>query len=128
MEEFQIRIEKENGLHARPAGKLVNVAGGFDSNITVTKGNQSASAKGLFALMGLGIKQGDKVTVNCEGVDEEDAILAVKEFFENNFLSCKNNNKVINDDSESDNEINNDVRKEITEQTSQNIEENFIDN
>lgn len=117
MEEFEIRVEKENGLHARPAGKLVNVAGGFDSNITVTKGNQSASAKGLFALMGLGIKQGDKVTVECEGIDEKNAIVAMKEFFKNNFSSCKN-----------DSEINSDVRKEITEQTSQNIEENFIDN
>ncbi len=132
MEEFEIRVEKENGLHARPAGKLVNVAGGFDSNITVTKGNQSASAKGLFALMGLGIKQGDKVTVECEGIDEKNASIAMKEFFKNNFSSCKNssesNNEVINDASKNGNEINSDVPEKITERTSQNIEENADDN
>lgn len=85
MEIFDFTINKENGIHARPAGKLVNEASKFQSNITVTVGTKSACAKGLFALMGLGIKNGDKVTIECEGPDESEAANALREFFQNNF-------------------------------------------
>lgn len=93
MKEFSFRIRKENGLHARPAGQLVSLTEKYTSNITLGKDNKIASAKGLFALMGLGIAQGDNITVKCEGDDEEVAYEALKEFFENNF-SEPNNKKI----------------------------------
>jgi phosphocarrier protein HPr len=36
------------------------------------------------AVMGMGIKCGDEVTVSAEGADEEKAIEALKQFFEAN--------------------------------------------
>ena len=72
------------GLHARPAGLLVKTAGEFSSEITVSKGEKSADAKKLFALMGLGIKCGDTVAVSIQGDDEDNAYDTVKSFFESN--------------------------------------------
>ena len=37
------------------------------------------------ALMSMGVKKGDTVTVEVEGADEDAAVNDMKEFFENNF-------------------------------------------
>ena len=85
MKEFSYVIQDKIGIHARPAGLLVKEAGKFASDITVYKGEKSASVKKLFALMGLAVKHGDEVTVRICGSDEEAAFEAVKRFFENTF-------------------------------------------
>ena len=85
MEKFDYKFENDFGLHARPAGVLVKTAKNFESNITVVKGDGNrASAKGLFALLGLKIEGGDTVSVEAEGEDEAQAIKSLKCLFENN--------------------------------------------
>lgn len=37
------------------------------------------------AIMGMGVKKGDTVTVEAEGGDEDVAVNGMKAFFENNF-------------------------------------------
>lgn len=84
MKEFNYVVKDELGIHARPAGLLVKEAGKFESVITIKKGEKSADAKRLFALMGLGVKQNDEVVVTAEGTDEAEAIAAMEEFFNTN--------------------------------------------
>ncbi|QHQ59401.1 HPr family phosphocarrier protein [Anaerocolumna sedimenticola] len=84
MKEFDYTIKDELGIHARPAGMLVKEAGKFTSNITIIKGDKTADIKRLFALMGLGVKNGDTVTVKMDGTDEEAAYDSLKKFFEAN--------------------------------------------
>lgn len=71
-------------MHARPAGLLVKEAAKFGSDITLTKDGQTADAKRIFAVMGLGIKNGQTVTVTVNGNDEEAAADAVKDFLKTN--------------------------------------------
>lgn len=84
MIKFEYTIKDELGIHARPAGGIAKTAKGFNSEITVFSGTKSASATKLMALMGLGAKQGDTLTVTVEGADEESAVKAIKEYFETN--------------------------------------------
>lgn len=84
MVKFEYVIKDEIGIHARPAGMLAKTAKGFDSVVTVEKDGKSAAATKLMALMGLGVKCGDKVTVTAEGTDEQQAAEAMKKFFEDN--------------------------------------------
>ncbi|MGN0321772.1 MAG: HPr family phosphocarrier protein, partial [Oliverpabstia sp.] len=77
-------ITDEVGIHARPAGLLVKEAKKYDSVIKVTKDDKSAEAKKLMALMGLGVKKGDTVTVSVEGGDEDTVAAKMEEFFRNN--------------------------------------------
>lgn len=84
MKEFNYTVKDEVGIHARPAGLLVKCASGFSSHVTVSKGEKSADAKKLFALMGLGVKCGDCITVAVSGTDEEKAAAEIKSFLENN--------------------------------------------
>lgn len=84
MRSFEYRITDEVGLHARPAGLLVKEAKKYASVIRVEKDGKSAEAGRLMALMGLGIKKGDLVTVTAEGNDEEAAAEGMEQFFKDN--------------------------------------------
>lgn len=85
MKSFEYTITDPVGLHARPAGILVKEVKKFASAVTVTKGAKSVNALKLMALMGMGIKQGDTVTVSIEGPDEDTAAATIEEFFKANF-------------------------------------------
>ena len=82
MRSFTYTIKDKLGIHARPAGLLAKAAKALDSEITVTKGESSAGASKLMALMGLGVKSGDTVTVTVNGGNEESSERAMREFFE----------------------------------------------
>lgn len=84
MRKFTYKIKDELGIHARPAGMLAKAAKVLDSEITVSLGDKSAGASKLMAVMGLGIKQGDEITVTVNGGDETQAENAMREFFEKN--------------------------------------------
>ncbi|MBQ9767398.1 MAG: HPr family phosphocarrier protein [Lachnospiraceae bacterium] len=84
MKTFEYTIKDELGIHARPAGMLAKAAKEFDSEITITKGEKTVGAAKLMALMGLGVKCGDTVTVTVNGGDEEVAFEGIKTFLEKN--------------------------------------------
>jgi phosphocarrier protein HPr len=84
MKTFTYEIKDESGIHARPAGLLVKEAGKFSSDITIACAGKSANAKRLFAIMGLGIRRGETITITAEGVDEESAAGALALFCQEN--------------------------------------------
>ena len=78
MKQFQYVITDPVGIHARPAGLLVKAAKALDSTVTVEKvGGKSSAATKLMAVMGLGVKGGDTVTVTVEGGNEEASLQAM---------------------------------------------------
>lgn len=82
MKEFTYTIKEPVGIHARPAGMLAKEAKSCQSTITIVdKNGKSVDATRLMALMGMGIKCGDTVTVKVEGADEETAAPAMEKFF-----------------------------------------------
>ena len=85
MKQFQYVITDPVGIHARPAGLLVKAAKALDSTVTVEKeGGKSSAATKLMAVMGLGVKGGDTVTVTVEGGNEEASLQAMEQFFREN--------------------------------------------
>ncbi len=85
MKKFGYTVQDATGIHARPAGLLVKAAKALDSTITLENAaGKSAVATKLMAVMGLGIKQGDTVTVTVEGGDEEANAAAMEKFFSEN--------------------------------------------
>lgn len=85
MKEFVYTITDPLGIHARPAGLLVRAIKGLDSTVTLTKADgRSAGGSKLMALMGLGIKQGDTITVTVEGSNEEADAATLEQFFKDN--------------------------------------------
>ena len=76
-------VKDPNGIHARPAGVIVNTAKKFESQITVTAGGKSGDCKRIFSLMGMSIKYGDELVIEISGPDEDAAAAAITEALEN---------------------------------------------
>ncbi len=84
MREFQYVIKDAEGIHARPAGELIKLVKTFSSNISMCKDGTSVSCKKILAVMGLGVKQGQEITITMEGEDEDAAYEAISRFLEEN--------------------------------------------
>lgn len=84
MKTFQYTIKEELGMHARPAGLILQLAKEFKSEITVSNKGKSESLKKLFSVVGLDIRYQDIVTVTIEGPDEDVAAEEMLAFFEEN--------------------------------------------
>ncbi len=81
MKEFIYTIKDQLGLHARPVSKLVKILEKYDIKVTIIKGDRSSEADHMLALMQLGVKKGDTITVKTEGPDEESAEKEIETFF-----------------------------------------------
>ena len=84
MKTFNYTITDPVGIHARPAGILVKEIKKYASTVTIAKGDKSVNALKLMALMGMGVKKGDTITVSVEGADEDTAAAAIEEFLKAN--------------------------------------------
>lgn len=70
----EIEITNSAGLHARPAAVFASRAKTFQADISLMLGEQSANAKSVVGVMGLSTRQGDKVRIQAEGADAEQAL------------------------------------------------------
>ena len=85
MKEFSYTLKDKEGIHARPAGELVKLAKSFaGTTVTISKGEKSGNASKIFAVMGLGAKQGETVTFKIEGGNEEAAAAELEKFMNEN--------------------------------------------
>ncbi len=82
MKSFNYVVKDALGIHARPAGLLAKEAKNFQSKILLKKDDKEVDVSRLMAIMALGVKCGNQVTVTADGPDEDAAIEALKKFFE----------------------------------------------
>lgn len=74
MKQFSYTISDPLGIHARPAGLLAKAAKEYpDTTVTIEKEGEKAKATQLMKLMGMGIRQGDRIIVTAEGASEDEA-------------------------------------------------------
>lgn len=74
---FDWTVDYPTGLHARPAAHWVETARACPARIQVRHGGQIADAKNLIALLQLGLRCGDEVTISAEGDDEAAALAKI---------------------------------------------------
>lgn len=84
MKSFSYVITDEVGIHARPAGLLVKEAKKYASKVMLNAGGKSADATKLMAIMSMGIKQGDEVSITVDGDDEDTVAAELEKFFKEN--------------------------------------------
>jgi phosphocarrier protein HPr len=70
-------IVNKRGLHARASAKFVETAAKFQSEVTVTKDENSVSGRSIMGLMMLGASLGTTVELSAEGPDAREAIQAL---------------------------------------------------
>lgn len=72
--ECKVIIKNKLGLHARPAAVFVQLANKFESNISVTKGNQTVNGKSIMGILMLEANKGSTVHLTVEGQDSKQAV------------------------------------------------------
>lgn len=80
-----VKIVNRLGLHARAAGKLVNLTDQFKATITLEKNTQIASSDSVMELMMLTAGLGDTITINATGPEADEALKAVITLVEKGF-------------------------------------------
>jgi phosphocarrier protein len=73
---------------------FVRTAKLFDSDITVTKGEKSASAKAIIRLILLNVSQHDEITITANGPDEQQALDALQRLITSDFQDILDEVKV----------------------------------
>ena len=81
----ETRIVNRLGLHARAAAQLVRMANKYNSDISLIKSNQQANAKTIMEVLRLGAAQGEDITVEARGDDEERAVEAIVQLIDARF-------------------------------------------
>jgi phosphocarrier protein len=73
-------ISNKLGLHARASAKFTKLAGGFRSEVWMSKGERRVNAKSIMGVMMLAAGIGSSVEIETSGPDEQaamDALLAL---------------------------------------------------
>ncbi|NDL68268.1 HPr family phosphocarrier protein [Anaerotalea alkaliphila] len=60
-------VRSKNGLHARPAGMVVEQAVRHGGEVVLIKEGIRCNAKSILNIMGLGLAQGDRIAIAAEG-------------------------------------------------------------
>jgi phosphocarrier protein len=68
----KITVINKSGIHARPAGELVQVAAKCSSDVVIHVGERSVNPKSILMLMAAAIRCGTEITVECSGETEEE--------------------------------------------------------
>jgi len=84
MKSFSYVLTDAEGIHARPAGELVKLVKSLSSTVTIAKEGKSVNAGKILAVMSLGAKQGQEVTFQVEGADEEADAAKLEAFMKEN--------------------------------------------
>src|SRR6476619_4410367 len=77
----------KQGIHARPAEMFVRRAQQFQSKIEIVHDNYRVEAKSIMNLLTLGAAQGTQLTLEAEGSDAQEAVDALAEVVEKDFLA-----------------------------------------
>ena len=73
------------GLHARASAKLTQVAGGFESDIWISRSGRRVNAKSIMGVMMLAAGIGATVKIEAEGKDAERALAALLQLIRDKF-------------------------------------------
>jgi phosphocarrier protein HPr len=86
-------VPNKQGIHARPAEMFVRRAQQFQSKIEIVRDGYRIEAKSIMNLLTLGAAQGTELTLEAEGSDAQEAVDALAEVIEKDFLEEDNENE-----------------------------------
>jgi len=78
-------IVNQEGLHARPAARIVRLASRFDSDIEILKDGIAVNCKSIMGVMMLAAECGSQITIRAKGPDAEQAVEALAQLVASGF-------------------------------------------
>ncbi|MGM0365633.1 MAG: HPr family phosphocarrier protein [Actinomycetota bacterium] len=90
MKQFAIKVKNSEGLHARPASRLVQLCHNYRSDVHISFGRIQANAKNITEVLSLGVEDGDSIEVTINGRDEDKLYQQLVNFFGHSIKKLKN--------------------------------------
>lgn len=81
----QVTIVNQKGLHARAAAKFVKLAGTFQAEIMVIKGDMEVSGLSIMGLMMLAAGPGSSLELRITGAEAKKAMVALEDLVARKF-------------------------------------------
>lgn len=81
----EITIINKLGLHARAAAKFVNLASGFESEISISRNGKSVNGKSIMGVMMLAASCGTTIELHVNGTDEQEALQKLEALIQDRF-------------------------------------------
>jgi len=78
-------ISNKLGLHARASAKLTKLAGGFASDVHLSRNGRRVNAKSIMGVMMLAAGLGSEIEIEIEGADEQEAMKAIVALIDDKF-------------------------------------------
>ena len=85
MMKSSITISNKLGLHARASAKLTKLAGGYASDIHLSRNGRRVNAKSIMGVMMLAAGLGTVVDIEVDGADEQVAMDALRALIDGKF-------------------------------------------
>lgn len=85
MQTQEITIVNKLGLHARASAKLTKLAGSFQCDVWMSKGQRRVNAKSIMGVMMLAAGLGSQVVLETDGPQETEALQALVALIEDKF-------------------------------------------
>jgi phosphocarrier protein HPr len=81
----EAEIINKLGLHARASAKLTQTAGGYASDIWLSRNGRRVNAKSIMGVMMLAAAKGSKIVIETDGADEAVAMQALQSLIADRF-------------------------------------------
>jgi len=81
----ELAIKAPHGIHARPAARIASAAKAHSASVELVAAGGRANARSPVAIMALGLRSGDSLTVEARGADAGAAVAAVVALIEAGF-------------------------------------------
>ena len=82
MKILDIIITDPEGLHARPASRLVSLCHNYDADIAINFGGMRANGKNITEVLALGAEKDDRIEIEISGNDASAAEHALRDLFD----------------------------------------------
>ena len=80
-----VTISNKLGLHARASAKLTKLAGGFKSDVFMSRNGRRVNAKSIMGVMMLAAGLGSEIEIETAGPDEQQALDAITALINDKF-------------------------------------------
>ena len=85
MIEKTLTVTNKLGIHARPAGMIVDITGPAKSDVFIVFEGTKANAKSILNVMMLANPLGSEVRFEVDGEDEQEVVQKLEQLFHDNF-------------------------------------------
>ena len=81
----EVEIVNQLGLHARASAKLTQLAAQYKSEVWLARNGRRVNGKSIMGVMMLAAGIGSKVEIEVNGIDEMEALAALKQLIADKF-------------------------------------------